>query len=167
MSMSTSPTIASEKSATITGHASVHTVRTSSARAVIGGGLLASRRPGRSRCMERVTVYHNASCGKSRGALEILRERGVDCEVVEYLKTPADRESLGRMLALLAGPPADLVRKDKRFRELGLDERRYVTREEVVDLLLAHPELMERPVVIRGTRAVIARPSERVLELFE
>src|SRR5262245_3589190 len=117
--------------------------------------------------MERVTVYHNPSCGKSRGALEILHERGVACDVVEYLKTPADRATLGRVLELLAGPPADLVRKDKRFRELGLDEQRYVTREQVVDLLLAHPELMERPVVIRGGRAVIARPSERVLEILD
>ena len=117
--------------------------------------------------MERVTVYHNPSCGKSRGALDILRERDVACEVVEYLKTPPDRASYERFLALLAGPPSDLVRKDKRFKELGLDERDYVTREQVVTLLLAHPELMERPVVIRGTHAVIARPSERVLELFE
>jgi arsenate reductase len=117
--------------------------------------------------MERVTVYHNASCGKSRGALEILNERDVPCDVVEYLKTPIDRAGLERILTLLAGPPAELVRKDKRFKELGLDERAYTTREQVIDLLLAHPELMERPVVIRGGRAVIARPSERVLELFE
>jgi arsenate reductase len=117
--------------------------------------------------MERVTVYHNPVCGKSRGALEILGARGVEAEVVEYLKTPPDRATLERFLALLAGPPADLVRKDKRFKELGLDERRYVTREQVVDLLLEHPELMERPVVLRGDRAVIARPSERVLELLD
>ena len=117
--------------------------------------------------MERVTVYHNPSCGKSRGALEILAERGVACDVVEYLQTPLDRAAYERFLALLAGPPADLVRKDKRFKELGLDPGHYVTREQVVALLLAHPELMERPVVIRGERAVIARPSERVLELFD
>jgi arsenate reductase len=117
--------------------------------------------------MERVTVYHNPSCGKSRGALDILRERDVGCDVVEYLKTPPDRAAYERFLSLLAGPPGDLVRKDKRFAELGLDAKDYVTREQVVTLLLAHPELMERPVVIRGKRAVIARPSERVLELFE
>ena len=112
-------------------------------------------------------MYHNPSCGKSRGALDILRERDVACDVVEYLKTPPDRATVERFLELLAGPPADLVRKDKRFKELGLDERSYVTREQVVTLLLAHPELMERPVVIRGGRAVIARPSERVLELLD
>ena len=117
--------------------------------------------------MERVTVYHNPSCGKSRGALDILRERDVACDVVEYLKAPPDRATIERVLELLAGPPAELVRKDKRFRELGLDEKNYVTREQVAALLLAHPELMERPVVIRGNRAVIARPSERVLELLD
>jgi arsenate reductase len=117
--------------------------------------------------MERVTVYHNPSCGKSRGALEILRERGVDCDVVEYLTTPLDRATLARFLDLLPGPPAELVRKDKRFKELGLDERDYVTREQVLDVLSTHPELMERPVVLRDGRAVIARPSERVLDLFD
>ena len=117
--------------------------------------------------MERLVVCHNPVCGKSRGALDILRERGVDAEVIEYLKTPLDGVTLERVLALLGGPPADLVRKDKRFAELGLRAQDYTTREQVVTLLLAHPELMERPVVIRDGRAVIARPSERVLELLE
>jgi arsenate reductase len=117
--------------------------------------------------MDRFVVYHNPVCGKSRGALDILRERDVACDVIEYLKTPLDRATLARVLELLAGPPADLVRKDKRFKDLGLDPKDYVTREQVVDVLTAHPELMERPVVIRGGRAVIARPSERVLELLD
>ena len=117
--------------------------------------------------MERITIYHNPVCGQSRGALALLEERGVQPEVVEYLKTPLDRPTLEHFLDLLADPPADLVRKDKRFKELGLDANDYTTREQVVALLLEHPELMERPVVIRADRAVIARPSERVLELFE
>ena len=117
--------------------------------------------------MSQVTIYHNPVCGKSRCALEILKERGVDHDVIEYLQAPPDRTTLARILDLLAGPPADLVRKDKRFRELGLDAANYVNREQVIALLVAHPELMERPVVIRGGRAVIARPSERVLELLD
>jgi arsenate reductase len=117
--------------------------------------------------MADVTIYHNPACGKSRGALAILEQRGVRHEVVEYLKTPPGRATLERVLDLLPGPPADLVRKDKRFRELGLDPADYVTRERVIALLLAHPELMERPVVVRGERAVIARPSEKVLELLD
>ncbi|MDX2170017.1 MAG: arsenate reductase (glutaredoxin) [Deltaproteobacteria bacterium] len=116
--------------------------------------------------MDKLTVYHNPVCGKSRGALEILRERGVELEVIEYLKTPLDAATLGRILDLLPEAPAALVRKDKRFAELGLSADDYTTRAAVVQVLLEHPELMERPVVIRGGRAVIARPSEKVLDLF-
>lgn len=117
--------------------------------------------------MSEWTIFHNPACGKSRGALALLQERGIRPEIVEYLKRPPDRGTLSRILDLLGGPPGALVRRDKRFRELGLDPAAYATREAVIDLLLAHPELMERPVVIRETRAVIARPSERVLELFD
>lgn len=116
---------------------------------------------------KNVTVYHNPVCGKSRGALEILSERGIDHDVIEYLKSPLDRATLEHFLDLLPGEPAELVRKDKRFQALGLNEADYRTRAQVVDVLLAHPELMERPVVIHGDRAIIARPSERVLELFD
>jgi arsenate reductase len=82
------------------------------------------------------------------------------------LKQPLGRAALERILDLLPDEPAALVRRDKRFAELQLDAADYTTRAHVIDLLLAHPELMERPVVIRGTRAVIARPAERVLELL-
>ena len=117
--------------------------------------------------MADVTIYHNPGCSKSRGALEILRERGVDAEVIEYLTTPPSRATLERCIALLPNPPTELLRRDKRFRELGLDESAYASEDAVVDLLLEHPELMQRPIVIRGERAIIARPSERVAELLE
>jgi arsenate reductase len=116
--------------------------------------------------MKPMLVYHNPSCSKSRGALDLLRERAVEVEVVEYLHTPPDRAALERIVDAISDPAAALVRKDKRFKELGLDPSSYTTKKAVVDLLLKHPELMERPVVFRGARAVIARPSERVLELF-
>ncbi|MGH7963939.1 MAG: ArsC/Spx/MgsR family protein [Candidatus Binatia bacterium] len=83
------------------------------------------------------------------------------------MKAPPDRAALERFLDLLPDPPADLVRKDKRFKELGLDENKYVTREAVVEVLLAHPELMQRPIIIKGQKAVLARPSEKVLEVLE
>jgi arsenate reductase len=117
--------------------------------------------------MAEVLVYHNPSCSKSRGALEILGEQGVTTEVVEYLKAPPDRATLERILDAVPDPPADLVRKDKRFSELGLDAGDYTDRESVIALLLEHPELMQRPVVFRGERAVIARPSDKVLELLD
>jgi arsenate reductase len=87
--------------------------------------------------------------------------------VVEYLKAPPDRATLERIVDAIPNPPADLVRKDKRFKELGLSAADYTTRAAVVKLLVAHPELMERPVVFRGDRAVIARPSELVLDLVK
>jgi arsenate reductase (glutaredoxin) len=116
--------------------------------------------------VDSVVVYHNPVCSKSRGALEILAERGVETDVVEYLKAPPDRVTLERIVDAIPNPPGDLVRKDKRFKELGLDAAGYTTRATVVKLLLEHPELMERPVVFRGKRAVIARPAETVLELL-
>jgi len=116
---------------------------------------------------DSVVVYHNPVCSKSRGALEILGERGVDAQVIEYLKVNPSRADLERILDAISDEPSALVRKDKRFKELELDEARYTTREEVIALLLEHPELMERPVVFVGERAVIARPSERVNELLE
>jgi arsenate reductase len=116
---------------------------------------------------DNVVVYHNPVCSKSRGALEILGERGVDAEVIEYLKTNPSRSDLERILDAVDDEPAALVRKDKRFKELELDAADYTTRDEVIAVLLEHPELMERPVVFVGDRAVIARPSEKVLELLE
>ena len=117
--------------------------------------------------MDRWVVYHNPVCGQSRGALDLLLERGIDFDVVEYVKHPLDRATLEHLLELIPDSPAGLVRKDKSFESLGLAAGDYVTRDAVIDLLLAHPVLMQRPVVVHGRRAVIARPSNRVLELVE
>jgi arsenate reductase len=111
-------------------------------------------------------VFHNPSCSKSRGALQILADEGIESDVVEYLKAPPDRATLERIVDSIGVEPSALVRKDKRFEELGLDPADFATRDQVVALLLEHPELMERPVVFVGERAVIARPSEKVLDLL-
>ena len=116
--------------------------------------------------MGDVLVYHNPRCSKSRGALEILAERGIHADVVEYLQAPPDRAALEQIIDAISDPPAALIRHDDRFRELGLDPDGYQDRDRVVALLLAHPELLQRPVIIRDGRGVIARPSERVLELL-
>jgi arsenate reductase (glutaredoxin) len=99
--------------------------------------------------------------------VEILRDRGVEFDVVEYLKEPPARADLERILDAIPDAPADLVRKDKRFEELGLSAGDYVDKESVIGLLLERPELMQRPVVFRGERALIARPAEKVLELLD
>jgi arsenate reductase (glutaredoxin) len=111
-------------------------------------------------------MYHNPGCKFSRGAEEILRERDADVEIVEYLDHPLSRADFERVLDILDDPPAELVRKDKQFAALGLSEDDYQTREQVIELLLEHPVLMQRPIVIRNDRAVIARPSDKVLDLL-
>lgn len=116
---------------------------------------------------DEVVLYHNPRCSKSRGAAALLDERGVDYETVRYLETPPSRADLERILGAIDDPPAALVRTDDaRFRELGLDASDYEDRSAVVEVLLAHPELMQRPVVFRGERAVIGRPPERLSQLW-
>ena len=115
-----------------------------------------------------VQIFHNPSCSKSRGALQILEERGVDANVVRYLDTPPDRATLERILDAIADEPIALVRTgDDKFKAAGLTKADVQTREQVIDVLLEHPEVMERPVVFVGDKAVIARPSEKVLDLLD
>jgi arsenate reductase len=116
--------------------------------------------------MDRITLYHNPACSHSRGALELLNHRGVRFDTIEYLKTPPNRAQLAGIIAILKQPVADLVRKDKRFAELGLKAEDYTAKEAVIRILLEHPELMQRPIVIRNGSAVIARPPERLEALF-
>jgi arsenate reductase (glutaredoxin) len=116
--------------------------------------------------MDSVTLYHNPACSHSRGALALLTERGVKFDTIEYLKTPPTREALERIIAMLEGPIPDMVRKDKRFEELKLNPADYVAKERVIALLLDHPELMQRPIVIRDGRAIIARPANLLEQLF-
>lgn len=97
----------------------------------------------------------------------MLRAQGVEFDAVEYLKTPLHRTTLERLVAILDTPPADLVRKDRRFEDLRLNPAHYVTAESVVALLLEHAELMQRPIVVNAGKAVIARPPERLLALLD
>jgi len=116
--------------------------------------------------MADVTIYHNPKCSSSRTALGELRARDLDLDVVEYLKRPLDRKGLEELLDILDAPPSDLVRHDARFKELGLDPGDYATRKAVVDVLVEHPELMQRPILVRGGKAVIARPAAEVVASF-
>ncbi len=113
------------------------------------------------------TLFHNPSCSKSRSAKEVLEGAGVEYELVEYLKQPPSKAELERIVDLIDDEPAALVRrKDPKFKALDLDPAGYRDKESVVALLVEHPELMERPVVVVGDRAVIGRPTERVQELL-
>lgn len=114
---------------------------------------------------DTIRIYHNPRCGKSRGACALIAERGLEAEVVEYLKTPPTRDELAAIVKLLGIAPEALVRKGEAvFKEhyagKKLDDGQWL------DALVRHPILIERPIVVRGNRAVIGRPPEKVLELL-
>lgn len=112
--------------------------------------------------MSEVTLLHNPRCSTSRAALTRLADAGIEPEVVRYLDHPLDEAALRDLLAKLEDAPADLVRRDAKFAELGLTAVDVATPDQVVTALVAHPQLMQRPVLVRGDRAIIGRPQERV-----
>jgi len=116
--------------------------------------------------MAQATLYHNPKCSKSREAMQVVAELGIDVDVVRYLDSPPSEAELRSILARLEDPPGDLVRRE-RWAELGITATDVGSVDGVVSVLLRHPELMQRPVVVRGERAVIGRPTERVRELLE
>jgi arsenate reductase len=116
---------------------------------------------------EACTVWFNPGCSKCRGARDLLAERGVDASYVEYLHDTPSRAELERVLGLLGfDDPRQMMRTGEPvYAELGLGDAS-VGREQLLDAMIEHPILIERPIVIRGDRAVIGRPPERLLELL-
>lgn len=113
-----------------------------------------------------IVFYHNPRCSKSRAALQLLRERGIEPILVEYLKTPPSRAELEAILTKLGLEPRELMRKqEKPYQELGLDDPA-LSREALISAMLEHPILIERPIVVAGDRAVVGRPPENVLKLL-
>lgn len=113
-----------------------------------------------------VTIYHNPRCGTSRNTLALLQERGVETEVVEYLKTPLDRAALQALIDSMGVPAIDVVRtKEPVFAELKLGEPG-VTDDQLIDAMVAHPILMNRPIVTTPLGTRLCRPAEMVLEIL-
>jgi arsenate reductase len=113
------------------------------------------------------TIYHNKRCSKSRQTLALLEEQGVTPDVVLYLETPPDAEKLRAIADMLNGQVTDMVRfKEKRAVELGIKPADQRSPDEWCVLLADNPALLERPIVVHGTKAVIGRPPENVLNLF-
>jgi arsenate reductase (glutaredoxin) len=112
------------------------------------------------------TMYFNPSCSKCRTAEGLLQERHIDAEIVRYLDEPPSLEDLRRLMHLLGidDPRAMMRRGESIYDELQLDD---ASEEELLQAIAEHPILLERPIVVRGDRAVIARPPERLLELLE
>ena len=110
-------------------------------------------------------ILHNPRCSKSRQALNILNEKNIDVEVVEYLKTPLSREELTKIIQQLGILPEKLVRKNEtEFKEHFKGKN--LTDEEWIDAMVSYPKLIERPIVIKNNKAIIGRPPEKVMEII-
>lgn len=115
----------------------------------------------------KVTIYHNPACGTSRNTLAMIRQSGEEPEIVEYLKTPPGREKLVEMIAAMNIPVRELLRrKGTPYDDLDLDNDKW-TDEQLIDFMVEHPILMNRPVVVSANGTALCRPSEKVLNLLD
>ncbi len=115
---------------------------------------------------EKITVYQKPTCTKCRSTLKILRERGAHFDSVNYYETPLTALQLRGLITKLGISPRELLRKDEQvYRDLNL-ARREVSDDEMIDLMAANPDLIQRPIVVRGNKAVLGRPPESVEELL-
>lgn len=116
--------------------------------------------------MSEYTIYHNPRCSKSRQTLALLQEQGIEPTVVKYLETVPTVEVLAQVLEKLQKAPSDIVRKGEAiYKELGLATRE-LSDSEWLAVFVEHPKLIERPIVVKGDKAVLGRPPENVKELF-
>jgi arsenate reductase (glutaredoxin) len=113
-----------------------------------------------------ITIYHNPACGTSRNTLAMIRQSGEEPEVIEYLKTPPSREKLVELIAAMGITPRALLReKGTPYAELGLGDPEW-TDDELIDFMLAHPILINRPIVVTPLGTKLCRPSEAVLDIL-
>jgi len=113
----------------------------------------------------KVIIYHNVRCSKSRCALELLEENGVEAEVIHYLETPPGKEELTELVRKLGITPEELVRKKEPvFLEKYKDKK--LSPSQWIAAMVKHPELIERPVIVKGNKAVIGREAEKVLGII-
>lgn len=115
---------------------------------------------------QSVTIYHNPACGTSRNTLALIRNAGIEPQVIEYLKNPPDRRTLQGLMARMGIRPRQLLReKGTPYAELGLSEDHW-TDEQLIDQMLAHPILINRPIVVTPLGVRLCRPSETVLDIL-
>ncbi|MDR7093880.1 arsenate reductase (glutaredoxin) [Hydrogenophaga laconesensis] len=116
--------------------------------------------------MSNITIYHNPACGTSRNVLALLRERGLEPEVIEYLKTPPGREKLVQLVAATGGSVRDILRgKAPPYEELRLADPKW-SDDQLLDFMVEHPILMNRPIVVTPLGTRLCRPVEKVLDIL-
>tara|TARA_B100000287_G_C20636270_1_gene781790 strand:- start:636 stop:977 length:342 start_codon:yes stop_codon:yes gene_type:complete len=111
-------------------------------------------------------IYHNSRCRKSRDTLKILEEKNIKCEIINYLDSPPSTKEIELILKKLKIQPIDLVRKNEKIwkeKYKGI----ILTNKKIINILIKNPKLIERPIVINGTKAIIGRPPENVYDLFD
>jgi len=114
----------------------------------------------------RVTIYHNPKCAKSRETLKLLESRGIEPTIIEYLKTPPNKTTLASLIKLLGIETRALLRtKEKEYKQAGLDNRN-LPNSVILQAMIKHPKLIERPIVVSGKKAVLGRPPENVLKIL-
>ena len=116
--------------------------------------------------MSEVSLYHNPRCSKSRQTLALLEERGIEPEIIEYLKTPPDAATISGLLGKLGIPAIELIRRGEApFAELGLAGKEGDDTA-LIEAMVSHPVLIQRPIVVSGEQARIGRPPENVLDIL-
>ncbi|MGR9107363.1 MAG: arsenate reductase (glutaredoxin) [Gammaproteobacteria bacterium] len=113
-----------------------------------------------------VTIYHNPRCSKSRQTLQLLRDKGIEPTIIEYLSTPPSADELDKILTRLNLEPRDLMRKQEaEYRDAGLDNPD-LSREQLIQGMIANPKVIERPIVVTEDKAAVGRPPENVLNIL-
>ena len=116
---------------------------------------------------EKIKVYQKPTCSKCRTTLGILKERGANFELINYYETPVEADELRKLIDKLGISPRDLLRKGEQvYRDLGL-AKRDLSDDELIDLMVANPDLIQRPIVVLGNKAVLGRPPDKVLDLLD
>jgi len=116
--------------------------------------------------MSTITIYHNPACGTSRNVLALIRNSGEEPTIVEYLKTPPDRTTLEKLIAVMGIAPRELLReKGTPYAELGLDDPKW-SDDELIGFMRQHPILINRPIVVTPLGTKLCRPSEAVLDIL-
>lgn len=116
--------------------------------------------------MAATTIYHNPNCSSSRHAVEVATELGVDVDIVQYLKHPLDEATLRVVAGKLDAPVTELVRRDALWDRLGLTDADVASVDQVVKVLVEHPALLQRPLIVTADRAAIGRPKDRSREVL-
>lgn len=115
---------------------------------------------------DTTTIYHNPRCSKSRAAMELLNDKGIEANVVKYLDTPPDRQTLENILDLLGLEPRDLMRKgEKEYADNTLADES-LSRDQLIDAMVEFPKLIERPIVVANGKAAIGRPIENIIDIL-